>query len=65
MELEGDGDAVQGAIFQTARKCELKPRHFFEILYKALLGVPKGPKLGPYIVDYGKRNVVKELRKIL
>jgi lysyl-tRNA synthetase class 1 len=65
LALEGDGDAVQGAIFQTARKYHLKPRQFFEILYKALLGVPKGPKLGPYIVDIGKRNVVTELRKLL
>jgi lysyl-tRNA synthetase class 1 len=56
---------VQGAIFQTVRKYHLKPRQFFEILYKALLGVPKGPKLGPYIVDIGKRNVVTELRKLL
>jgi lysyl-tRNA synthetase class 1 len=65
LEREEDVDAVQGAIFQTARKYKLKPRKFFEILYTALLGVPRGPRLGPYVVDVGKQNVIKALKKFI
>jgi lysyl-tRNA synthetase class 1 len=65
LERDEDADAVQGAIFQTARKYKLKPRKFFEILYTALLGVPRGPRLGPYVVDVGRQNVIKALRNVL
>ena len=65
LEREEDADAVQGAIFKTARKYQLKPRQFFEILYTALLGVPRGPRLGPYIIDVGRQNVIKALRELV
>jgi len=65
LQQEGDADKIQGAIFETARKHGLKPRDFFEVLYKALLGVSSGPRLGPYIVDVGRQSVAEELRKII
>ena len=64
LEVEENADKIQGAIFQTARKHGLKPKDFFSILYQALIGIPKGPKLGPYIVDIGTRNVIKRLNEI-
>jgi lysyl-tRNA synthetase class 1 len=60
---EETADAVQEAIFTTARKHSLKPRQFFELLYTALLGVPRGPRLGPYILDVGREAVVKALQE--
>ncbi len=65
LEREETADAVQGAIFATARKHELKPRQFFELLYTALLGVPRGPRLGPYILDVGRANVIQALQKLV
>jgi lysyl-tRNA synthetase class 1 len=65
LEVEDDADKIQGTIFQTARKRGLRPRRFFEILYSALIGIPRGPKLGPYIVDIGRKNVIKTLKEIV
>ena len=64
LEVEENADKIQGAIFQTARKHGLKPKDFFSVLYQALIGIPKGPKLGPYIVDIGPKNVIKRLEEI-
>lgn len=58
-------DKIQSAIFQTARKYGIKPRDFFSLLYQALIGIPKGPKLGPYIVDIGTKNVINRLKEII
>ena len=65
LELEDNVDKIQGAIFQTAKKYGLKPQRFFKVLYSALLGIPRGPKLGPYILDIGKKNVINTLKELL
>ena len=56
-------EEVQNAIFQIARKHEIKPPNFFKTLYMILLGSPKGPRLGPYIVTMGRENVIRTLKK--
>jgi len=65
LEVEENADKIQGAIFQTARKYGLKPKGFFILLYRALIGIQKGPKLGPYIVDIGTKNVINRLKEIV
>ena len=56
-------EEVQNAIFQIARKHEIKPPNFFKTHYTILLGAPKGPRLGPYIVTMGRENVIRTLKK--
>ena len=63
LEKETQADKIQGEIFQTARKHGVKPKRFFMILYQVLIGIPRGPKLGPYIVDIGIKNVIRRLKE--
>lgn len=49
----GDPEHIQTVIFETAKKNNIKPRDFFKLLYKLILGQDKGPKLGSYIADLG------------
>ena len=58
-----DAEALQSAIFNIARKHSLPPKEFFQILYTILLGTPKGPRLGPYIVAMGIHNVADALER--
>jgi len=63
--LQGDmdADAVQSVIFNIARKHNIQPKQFFKTLYTILLGTTAGPRLGPYIVSMGKRNVSESLQR--
>ncbi|MHA1200412.1 MAG: lysine--tRNA ligase, partial [Candidatus Heimdallarchaeaceae archaeon] len=61
----GDTDAIQTAIFETARNNDIKPRDFFKLLYQILLNTDRGPKLGPYIHTIGVDHVIKTLNKNL
>jgi lysyl-tRNA synthetase class 1 len=65
LEEEENVDKIQGAIFHTARKYGVKPKDFFVLLYQVLIGIPRGPKLGPYIVDIGLKNVINRLKEIV
>ncbi|MEA2089481.1 MAG: lysine--tRNA ligase [Thermoproteota archaeon] len=65
MRVERNGAQMQSVIFNVARKHKIKPSRFFKVLYKILLGIPQGPRLGPYIIAMGKRNVIDALEKTL
>lgn len=65
LEHVDSADAVQEVIFSVARKNDVKIRRFFQILYQILLGLSKGPRLGPYILDIGKETVIKSIIAIL
>jgi lysyl-tRNA synthetase class 1 len=62
---EDDETKIQGAIFSIARKHNVQPSQFFKILYTILLGASQGPRLGPYIVAMGKKNVIDALERAL
>lgn len=60
-----DPQAIQAAIFDTARVHELEPSSLFKALYQLLLGVERGPRLGPYILDIGPEKVSERLRHLV
>jgi len=62
---EDDAEKIQNAIFNTAKKSGLQPARLFKTIYTVLLGVPQGPRLGPYILAMGKQNVVDALERTL
>jgi len=65
LETANDVDAIQSAIFESAKESEMKPRDFFKIMYQILLNTDRGPKLGPYIKTIGNDHVIKLLKKQL
>lgn len=58
-----DPQEIQTLIFETARSAGFEPPIFFKILYQILLGVERGPRLGPYIIDVGPRKISEKLAK--
>jgi lysyl-tRNA synthetase class 1 len=65
LEVEDEPEKIQNAIFNAAKGCDLKPGDFFKALYMVLMGAPQGPRLGPYILAMGKRNVINALNRAL
>jgi lysyl-tRNA synthetase class 1 len=65
LKVENEAEKIQNAIFNTAKKHGLAPSNFFKTLYTILLGVPQGPRLGPYILAMGKQNVIDALERVL
>jgi lysyl-tRNA synthetase class 1 len=61
--VEDEPEKIQNAIFSVAKKHGLQPAEFFKLLYVILIGVAQGPRLGPYFLAMGKRNVVDALQR--
>ena len=65
LKVEGEAEKIQNTIFAIAKKCDLKPAEFFRTLYDILIGVPQGPRLGPYVLAMGRQNVINALDRVL
>lgn len=65
LKVEDEAEKIQNAIFNTAKKHDLKPAKLFKMLYAILIGVPRGPRLGPYILAMGRQNVITALQNAL
>jgi lysyl-tRNA synthetase class 1 len=65
LQTQGDPDAIQNAIFNSAKDNGIKPGAFFRVLYTVLMGASQGPRLGPYVLAMGKQNVIAALERVL
>ncbi|UCE57488.1 MAG: lysine--tRNA ligase [Candidatus Bathyarchaeota archaeon] len=65
LKTETEEEQIHGAVFTIARKHAIRPARFFRTLYTILLGVPEGPRLGPYIVAMGRKNVIDALERAM
>lgn len=61
VEKEKNGELLQKKIFEIAQQRAIKPFDFFRTIYKILLNSERGPRLGPYIVERGKAEVIEKL----
>lgn len=52
---------IQNTIYQIAKSNDIQPKDFFKILYQIILGTSRGPKIGPFISDIGRKQVAKTL----
>ena len=55
--LDEHGQKVE----QAAKENKVQPKDFFKILYQIILSTTKGPKIGPFIMDIGRKNVAEKL----
>jgi len=65
IELEEDPEKIQSQVFEVARNHGLKPGKLFKTIYMVLIGKPRGPRLGSYIIDFGRENVIMNLRSVI
>lgn len=65
IEKEKDGEKIQKEVFLIAKKHGQQPPEFFRAIYRILLNQDRGPRLGPYIIERGKAEVIERLEEVL
>jgi len=56
---------LQNSIYQIAKDNGIQPKDFFKILYQIILAAERGPKLGPFILDIGRKKVATTIAEYL
>jgi lysyl-tRNA synthetase class 1 len=64
IETQNNPQTIQTVIFDTAREHSIEPPAFFGVIYRSLLGVERGPRLGPYIADVGPAKIAQKLKDV-
>jgi lysyl-tRNA synthetase class 1 len=65
LQAEEEPEDIQNTIYQIAKTNDVQPKDFFKILYQIILGTSRGPKIGPFITDIGRKQVAKTLSEYL
>ncbi len=65
LSAEKEPEDIQNTIFQIAKSNDIQPKDFFKILYQIILGTSRGPKIGPFISDIGRKQVAKTLSEYI
>lgn len=65
LSAESEPDDLQNSIYQIAKKNNVQPKDFFQILYRIILSTTRGPKIGPFILDIGRKKVSQILSSYL
>jgi len=58
-----DGEAIQGEIYESARRHDLEVGDFFAVGYRLFFGEEEGPQLGYFLGDLDREFVVERLRR--
>jgi len=58
-----DGEAIQGEIYETAKRHDIDIGDFFAAGYRLLFDDTEGPQLGPFISKLDTEFVVERLRR--
>jgi len=62
IDKEEDGEALQQKIFDVSEAGGMKTIELFRLVYQILFSSNRGPRLGPYIIDAGKAEIIKKLQ---
>jgi lysyl-tRNA synthetase class 1 len=54
---------LQNLIYSIAKENQVQPKDFFRIIYRIIISGPRGPKLGRFIEDIGKKNVADAISR--
>ncbi|MFB6352469.1 MAG: lysine--tRNA ligase [Halobacteriales archaeon] len=57
-----DGEALQGEIYETAKRHDVPVGDLFAAGYELFLGQPRGPRLGPLLAALDREFVIARLR---
>lgn len=65
LAAENEPVELQNSIYQIAKNMGLQPKDFFKTLYQIILASDRGPKIGPFIIDIGRKKVAHTLAEYL
>jgi lysyl-tRNA synthetase class 1 len=61
LESEKDPEDLQNTIYNISKENNIPPKDFFMVLYQIILSANRGPKIGPFILDIGRKKVAQTI----
>ncbi|MGQ0376390.1 MAG: lysine--tRNA ligase [Nitrososphaerota archaeon] len=61
LSAESDPQDIQNSIYQISKANNIEPKDLFKTLYQIILSTDRGPRIGPFINDIGRKKVAQTL----
>jgi lysyl-tRNA synthetase class 1 len=65
LSSEEEPSDLQNTIYQIAKDKGMQPRDLFKMLYQIILASDRGPKIGPLIIDIGRKKIASSISEYL
>ena len=65
LSSEEEPTDLQNTIYQIAKDKGMQPKDLFKTLYQIILASDRGPKIGPLIIDIGRKKVAATISEYL
>ena len=65
IEEESDSESMQKRIFEIIKNSGTPVSEGFKLIYNIILNSDKGPRLGPYILERGRKEIIEKLKAAL
>lgn len=63
LDGQKDPEDLQNVIYSISKENDVAPKEFFMVLYQIILAANRGPKIGPFIIDIGRKKVAQTISK--
>jgi lysyl-tRNA synthetase class 1 len=63
LESDKEPEDLQNAIYNISKENNMAPKDFFMALYQIILSANRGPKIGPLILDIGRKKVAQTISR--
>jgi lysyl-tRNA synthetase class 1 len=63
LEDEKEPENLQNIIYNISKENNIAPKDFFMVLYQIILSANRGPKIGPFILDIGRKKVSQAISR--
>lgn len=61
LSSENEPQDIQNSIYQISKANNIEPKDLFKTLYQIMLSTDRGPRIGPFINDIGRKKVAQTL----
>lgn len=61
LSSEKEPEDLQNTIYNISKENNVAPKEFFMVLYQIIIGASRGPKIGPFIIDIGRKKVAQTI----
>ena len=61
LESDKEVEDLQNVIYNISKENNVQPKDFFMILYQIVINANRGPKIGPFILDIGRKKVAQTI----
>jgi len=65
IEKESNAENIQMKTFEIIKASGMKVSDGFKLIYRILLNSERGPRLGAYITEVGKEEIINKLKEVL